>query len=50
LITSRSSREQATGGCHTPGRTTPTTHHTGRDTLGPAGGGNLPAPDTRPAL
>src|SRR6266545_244289 len=35
LMTSRSSREHATGGCHTPGRTTPTTHHTGRDTLAP---------------
>src|SRR6266511_999068 len=35
LMTSRSSREHATGGCHTPGRTTPTTPHTGRDTLAP---------------
>jgi hypothetical protein len=41
-------REHATGGCHTPGRTTPPPNdRAGRPR--PAEGGNLPDPDTRPA-
>jgi hypothetical protein len=44
FMTSCSSREHATGGCQTPGRTTPTTHHTGQDTPVPLEPGTYPIP------